>query len=225
MGATVTKWWSVKGDKLGETLMYLDYRRSWENNPVKRLTLRITVKKKTNILQPLQGADVVLTIKRPLMQDEAMPPLVSMGGLCIRCKDRMYTADIGACSIPDCRGMTSSGAFQLCKVCSARLGQCMACRGDLFPGKKPWVISTKTDAEGAFNFPRLFDGQVHLLVTCKGFLPYEETFYIKKGGSYTRNTIILYPVFREEPVPMFQEKEVEGQDVRPADSIEDAFDQ
>ncbi len=187
-------------------------------------------KKKTNILQPLQGADVVLTISRPLMQDPLQWEPVRLGGLCIRCKDRMYTADIGACSIPDCRGMTSSGGFQLCKSCSARLGQCMACRGALVPLIKSRVISAKTDAEGAFNFPRLFDGKVHLLVTCKGFLPYEETFNIKKGGSYTRNTIILYPVFRDGsdddlPVPLCQEKSVEGQDVQPADSIEDAFDQ
>jgi len=224
IGAPVTKWWSVRGDTLGETLMYLDYRRSWENNQVRRLTLRITVKKKINILQPLQGAEVTLTVRRPLRQNDQMPPL-QVGGLCTRCKDRIVTADIGACSIPDCRGMTSSGSYKLCKSCSARLGQCMACRGALVPVVKPWTISTKTDAEGAFNFPRLFDGKVHLLVTFKGFLPYEETFDIKKGGTYTRNTIILYPVFRDVPVPMFQEKEVDGQDIKPVDSIEDAFDQ
>ena len=46
--------------------------------------------------------------------------------LCVKCKDGMYTADIGTCA--GCGGTTSSGAFKLCKACSAKLHQCEHCR-------------------------------------------------------------------------------------------------
>lgn len=58
----------------------------------------------------------------------------SGAGLCSKCKDGMYTMDIGKCVI--CGGATSSGAFKLCKVCSAKLGQCEHCRGPLVSGQK-----------------------------------------------------------------------------------------
>ena len=49
--------------------------------------------------------------------------------LCPQCKDRVYTADIGRCK--ECGGATTSGAFQLCPACSAKLHQCEHCRAVL----------------------------------------------------------------------------------------------
>lgn len=49
--------------------------------------------------------------------------------LCVKCKDGMYTADIGTCAV--CGGTTSSGAFKLCKACSTKLHQCEHCRAAL----------------------------------------------------------------------------------------------
>jgi len=56
--------------------------------------------------------------------------------LCAKCKDGMYTADSKRC--PECKqGWTASGMYQLCKKCSARLGQCERCRAKLEAVKKP----------------------------------------------------------------------------------------
>ena len=53
----------------------------------------------------------------------------AVAGLCPKCKGRMYTADVGKCKA--CGGFTSSGAFKLCKKCSAKLKQCEHCRAPL----------------------------------------------------------------------------------------------
>lgn len=49
--------------------------------------------------------------------------------LCGRCKGKVYIRNIGKCVT--CGGMTRSGAFKLCKKCSARLGECEHCRKPL----------------------------------------------------------------------------------------------
>lgn len=54
---------------------------------------------------------------------------VALAELCPKCKKLMFTADIGKCR--ECGGATSSGAFKLCKKCSAKLKQCEHCRGPL----------------------------------------------------------------------------------------------
>lgn len=59
----------------------------------------------------------------------------ALGALCTRCKGKMYTADIGKCAA--CGGHTSSGAFKLCRTCSAKLGQCQHCRAPLGAKAKP----------------------------------------------------------------------------------------
>jgi hypothetical protein len=66
--------------------------------------------------------------------------------LCPKCKGLAYTADIGKCKV--CGGDTSSGAFQLCKACSAKLQQCEHCRAAL--GAAPTVrVSTSQPAGGS----------------------------------------------------------------------------
>jgi hypothetical protein len=57
--------------------------------------------------------------------------------LCVKCKDNMFTQEIGKCV--ECGGTTSSGAFKLCKTCSAKLDQCEHCRAALTPS------ASKTD--------------------------------------------------------------------------------
>ncbi|HUT59766.1 MAG TPA: protease inhibitor I42 family protein [Phycisphaerae bacterium] len=54
------------------------------------------------------------------------------GELCTKCKRLSYTADVGKCVV--CGGPTASGAFKLCKACSAKLGQCEHCRASLAQG-------------------------------------------------------------------------------------------
>jgi hypothetical protein len=54
---------------------------------------------------------------------------VALGDLCAKCKDKMFTTDIGACT--QCKAQTCSGAFKLCPECSKKLGQCEACRASL----------------------------------------------------------------------------------------------
>ena len=59
--------------------------------------------------------------------------LAARAELCAQCKDNMYVANVGQCV--ECQGHTSSGAFKLCKACSARLSQCEHCRAALAPAK------------------------------------------------------------------------------------------
>lgn len=51
--------------------------------------------------------------------------------LCAKCKELAYTDDVGKCV--ECGAPTSSGAFKLCRRCSAKLGQCERCRAPLKP--------------------------------------------------------------------------------------------
>ena len=50
------------------------------------------------------------------------------GELCPKCKGKMYIMNIGKCV--GCGGMTTSGAFKLCKKCSTKLGECEHCRAE-----------------------------------------------------------------------------------------------
>ncbi len=49
--------------------------------------------------------------------------------LCGQCKGGMYIMSVGKCV--ECTGFAGSGAFKLCKACSAKLGQCEHCRAAL----------------------------------------------------------------------------------------------
>jgi serpin B len=51
------------------------------------------------------------------------------GALCAKCRDMMFTTDIGKC--PKCGRETSSGAFKFCQSCARELGQCQACGAPL----------------------------------------------------------------------------------------------
>jgi outer membrane protein assembly factor BamB len=64
--------------------------------------------------------------------------------LCDKCKDMMYTADIGKCV--ECGGTTSSGAFKLCKACSEKLGQCEHCRMALKASMPEAAAAAKAEA-------------------------------------------------------------------------------
>ena len=46
-------------------------------------------------------------------------------GLCEKCRDLMYTQDIGKCTA--CGGETTSGGFKLCGKCSAEQHKCQHC--------------------------------------------------------------------------------------------------
>jgi inhibitor of cysteine peptidase len=48
---------------------------------------------------------------------------------CDKCRDKMYTADIGQCTA--CGGHTSSGAFKLCSKCSGAQQKCQVCLAQL----------------------------------------------------------------------------------------------
>lgn len=52
-----------------------------------------------------------------------------LADLCQKHRGMCFIANVGKCR--ECGGTTSSGAFPLCKGCSARLGQCQACRAKL----------------------------------------------------------------------------------------------
>ncbi len=54
--------------------------------------------------------------------------------LCGKCKGKMYITSVGKCV--ECGKWTSSGAFKLCKKCSAKLSQCEHCRAPLGGGKE-----------------------------------------------------------------------------------------
>ena len=59
----------------------------------------------------------------------------ALGELCPKCTGKMYVENIGKCV--ECGGGTSSGAFKLCRKCSAKLGQCEHCRAVLTDAKAP----------------------------------------------------------------------------------------
>ena len=54
--------------------------------------------------------------------------------LCTKCKDMMFTTDIGKCIV--CGADTSSGAKKLCPKCSEKLGVCEACKAKLTPASQ-----------------------------------------------------------------------------------------
>ena len=63
------------------------------------------------------------------------------GELCSKCKGKAYTEDTVQCS--RCKtGWTGSGAFKLCKACSAKLGQCEHCRAPLKAAPKPEKVKS-----------------------------------------------------------------------------------
>jgi len=68
----------------------------------------------------LSAAALILVTSVPALAD-----------LCAKCKNKTYITNIGKCA--ECKGATSSGAFKLCKKCSAGLKQCQACRASLTP--------------------------------------------------------------------------------------------
>ena len=49
--------------------------------------------------------------------------------LCTECRGKSFIANVGTCK--ECGAATASGAFTLCKACSAKLKQCEACRAVL----------------------------------------------------------------------------------------------
>ena len=58
--------------------------------------------------------------------------------LCNDCKGKHFIQSLGKCT--ECGGRTTSASFKLCKGCSAKLGECQACRASLAkpdPEKKP----------------------------------------------------------------------------------------
>ena len=77
----------------------------------------------------LSAAALILVTSVPALAD-----------LCATCKNKMFITNIGKCA--ECKGPTSSGAFKLCKKCSAGLKQCQACRASLTPTKQPVAKST-----------------------------------------------------------------------------------
>jgi len=66
--------------------------------------------------------------------------VIALGGpaaaaLCEKCRDGMYIVSIGKCT--SCGGPTASGAFKLCKKCSAKLRKCQHCLARLDGPRKP----------------------------------------------------------------------------------------
>ena len=55
--------------------------------------------------------------------------------LCPKCRDGIYISSVGKCVV--CKGHTTSGAFKLCRACSAKLAECEHCRARLNPAAKP----------------------------------------------------------------------------------------
>ena len=67
--------------------------------------------------------------------------------LCGDCQKKMFIMSMGKC--PVCGAPTTSGAFKLCKACSAKEGKCQACLKPLAapaPTTIPPVMVTESDA-------------------------------------------------------------------------------
>ncbi|MFP4055764.1 MAG: protease inhibitor I42 family protein [Candidatus Brocadiia bacterium] len=67
---------------------------------------------------------------------------VAAAALCPKCRGKEYTDDVGRCS--ECSARTTSGAFELCPACSARLHQCEHCRAAL-PAPAPNLVLGEED--------------------------------------------------------------------------------
>jgi inhibitor of cysteine peptidase len=52
-------------------------------------------------------------------------PPAAQAGLCADCRDKVFIQNVGACT--RCGAATTSGAFKLCRKCSAEFRQCEAC--------------------------------------------------------------------------------------------------
>ncbi|MCX7803881.1 MAG: protease inhibitor I42 family protein [Planctomycetota bacterium] len=75
--------------------------------------------------------------------------------LCDECRRKGFTADVGECGV--CGAHTSSGAFMLCRACSAKRRQCEACGRKL---KGPPPADTKTgDADARAGEAKAGDGK------------------------------------------------------------------
>jgi inhibitor of cysteine peptidase len=71
---------------------------------------------------------------------------VARADLCPKCKDGVYIQNIGTCVV--CGGTTASGAFKLCRACSAKLGECEHCRAKLVPAGQGAAMVLGEEAKG-----------------------------------------------------------------------------
>lgn len=78
--------------------------------------------------------------------------------LCPKCKGKMYIQSIGKCV--ECGGTASSGAFKLCKKCSAKLGQCEHCRAPLGGTDQPAEKSAQPIQVGETDSGKTFQPQI-----------------------------------------------------------------
>jgi inhibitor of cysteine peptidase len=76
----------------------------------------------------------------------ALSPAVARADLCPKCKDGVYIQTIGTCAA--CGGTTTSGAFKLCRACSAKLGECEHCRAKLVSAAQGVVLVLDEQAAG-----------------------------------------------------------------------------
>jgi len=76
----------------------------------------------------------------------ALSPAVGRADLCPKCKDGVYIQTIGTCAV--CGGTTTSGAFKLCRACSAKLGECEHCRAKLAPAGQGAAMVLGEEAQG-----------------------------------------------------------------------------
>lgn len=87
--------------------------------------------------------------------------------LCMDCRGKAFIANVGTCK--ECGAATASGAFKLCKACSAKLKQCEACRAVL-QTTGGWTVSPRAIEVGEGTTGRSFElvpGQ-ELVVHLKG---------------------------------------------------------
>lgn len=71
--------------------------------------------------------------------------------LCEQCSGKIFIASIGQCKV--CAdGVTTSGAFKLCKKCSAKLAQCESCRQEV-KSKPDTEPVTKNPPAKEKNYP------------------------------------------------------------------------
>ena len=76
----------------------------------------------------------------------ALSPVAARADLCPKCKDGVYIQTIGTCVV--CGGTTTSGAFKLCRACSAKLTECEHCRAKLVSAAQGVVLVLDEQAAG-----------------------------------------------------------------------------
>lgn len=69
--------------------------------------------------------------------------------LCGACAGLSFTADTGTCAA--CGATTGSGAKKLCPACSAKLGECEACRAKLAPPATPAARDADVELDQTIN--------------------------------------------------------------------------